>query len=140
MYFVGVDLAWGEISQSGVAVVDADGRLVHLGTAHDDASIENTLSAYVRDDCLVALDAPLVVNNPAGHRPCDRALNRDFGRFEAGARPAYTGRPEFSSVPAGPDWPERSPWTSTRTPRPSGERSRCTHIRPPWCCSAWIGR
>nr|WP_275952251.1 DUF429 domain-containing protein [Mycobacterium heckeshornense] len=101
MYFVGVDLAWGEISQSGVAVVDAAGRLVHVGTALDDASIENALSPYIRDDCLVAFDAPLIVTNPTGYRPCEKALNRDFGRFEAGARPAYTGRPEFADVPRG---------------------------------------
>ncbi|HZU47746.1 MAG TPA: DUF429 domain-containing protein [Mycobacterium sp.] len=101
MYFVGVDLAWGEINQSGVAVVDADGRLVHVGTAHDDASIQNALSPYARDECLVALDAPLIVKNPTGYRPCEKALNRDFGKFEAGARPAYTGRPEFAGVPRG---------------------------------------
>jgi predicted RNase H-like nuclease len=101
MYFVGVDLAWGEINQSGVAVVDADGRLVHVGTAHDDTSILNALSPYVRDECLVALDAPLIVKNPTGYRPCETALNRDFQKFEAGARPAFTSRPEFADVPRG---------------------------------------
>lgn len=101
MYFVGVDLAWGEINQSGVAVVDADGRLLHVGVAQDDASIQNSLSPYVRDECLVAIDAPLIVKNPTGHRPCEKALNRDFQKFEAGARPAYTGRPEFARGPRG---------------------------------------
>ena len=28
MHFVGVDLAWGQQRQSGVAVLDGDGRLV----------------------------------------------------------------------------------------------------------------
>jgi predicted RNase H-like nuclease len=101
MYFVGVDLAWGEINQSGIAVIDADGRLLHVGTAQDDASIEKALSPYVRDECLAAFDAPLIVKNPTGHRPCEKALNRDFQKFEAGARPAYTGRPEFAGVPRG---------------------------------------
>jgi predicted RNase H-like nuclease len=99
MHFVGVDLAWGEINQSGIAVVDADGRLLHVGTAQDDASIGNALSEYVGDECLVAFDAPLIVKNPVGYRPCEKALNRDFHKFEAGARPAYTGRPEFARVP-----------------------------------------
>ncbi len=31
MYFVGLDLAWGENKQTGVAAVDADGRLMHVG-------------------------------------------------------------------------------------------------------------
>ncbi|GBE67895.1 hypothetical protein MFM001_43570 [Mycobacterium sp. MFM001] len=99
MHFVGVDLAWGEINQSGIAVVDGDGRLLHVGTAQDDASIENALSAYVQDECLVAFDAPLIVKNPAGYRPCEKALNHDFHKFEAGARPAFTGRPEFARLP-----------------------------------------
>jgi predicted RNase H-like nuclease len=96
MYFVGIDLAWGEINQSGVAVVDSGGRLLEVATARDDASITGAAGPYVGDDCLVAIDAPLVVRNPTGYRPCETALNRDFRRFEAGARPAYTGRPEFA--------------------------------------------
>jgi predicted RNase H-like nuclease len=95
MYFVGLDLAWGEKSQTGVAVVDSDGRLLHVGDAQDDASIEAAVAPYVGDDCLVAIDAPLIVNNPTGHRACEAALNRDFQRFDAGARPAYADKPEF---------------------------------------------
>jgi predicted RNase H-like nuclease len=97
MHFVGVDLAWGEINQSGVAVVAADGRLLHVGTAHDDATIEDAVAPYVSGDCLVAIDAPLIVKNPSGSRPCETALNRDFHRFEAGAHPANTGNPAFKN-------------------------------------------
>ena len=50
---------------------------------------------YLSDECLVAIDAPLIVNNPTGHRPCEAALNRDFRRFDAEARPAYADMPEF---------------------------------------------
>jgi predicted RNase H-like nuclease len=95
MYFVGLDLAWGEKNQTGVAVIDSDGRLLHVGGAQDDASIEAAIGPYVSDECLVAIDAPLIVNNPTGHRPCEAALNRDFQRFDAGARPAYADKPEF---------------------------------------------
>lgn len=95
MHFVGLDLAWGENSQTGVAVIDSDGRLLHVGGAQDDASIEAAIAPYVGDECLVAIDAPLIVNNPTGHRPCEAALNRDFHRFDAGARPAYADKPEF---------------------------------------------
>jgi predicted RNase H-like nuclease len=95
MHFVGLDLAWGENNQTGVAVIDSDGRLLHVGGAQDDASIEAAIAPYVSDECLVAIDAPLIVNNPTGHRPCEAALNRDFQRFDAGARPAYADKPEF---------------------------------------------
>ncbi|MGH3577684.1 MAG: DUF429 domain-containing protein [Mycobacterium sp.] len=97
MHFVGLDLAWGEKHHTGIAVVDSDGRLLHIGAAQDDASIEDAVARYVSDDCLVAIDAPLIVKNPTGHRPCETALNHDFQKFEAGARPAYAEKPEFSN-------------------------------------------
>lgn len=101
MHFVGVDLAWGEINQSGIAVVDVDGRLLHVGTASDDASIADAVAPYVSGDCWMAIDAPLVVNNPTGYRPCETALNRDFQRFEAGTHPANLKKPEFAPGPRG---------------------------------------
>jgi predicted RNase H-like nuclease len=95
MHFVGLDLAWGERNQTGVAAVDAGGRLLHVGAAHDDASIEAAVASFVRDDCLVAIDAPLIVANPTGHRPAETAFNRVFQRFHAGARPAFSTKPEL---------------------------------------------
>ncbi|WP_297738820.1 DUF429 domain-containing protein [Mycobacterium sp.] len=99
MYFAGVDLAWGGRKPTGVAVVDADGYLVRLGAARDDADVLAALWPYVRGDCLVAFDAPLVVTNPTGQRPAEASLNRDFRRFEAGAHPSNTTKPEFAGMP-----------------------------------------
>lgn len=99
MYFVGLDLAWGERKPTGVAVVDDDGKLVYVGVAQDDASIKAAIGPYVEEDCLVAFDAPLVVTNPTGQRPSEAALNRDFAKFEAGAHPTNTGKPEFAGTP-----------------------------------------
>jgi predicted RNase H-like nuclease len=96
MHFVGLDLAWGEKNSTGVAAIDSDGRLLHVGSAQDDESIGAAVSPYVSNDCLVAIDAPLVVRNPTGYRPCETALNHDFHRFEAGARPAFAEKPEFN--------------------------------------------
>jgi predicted RNase H-like nuclease len=95
MYFVGLHLASGEKNQTGVAVVDSDGRLLHVGAAEDDASIEAAIAPYMSDECLIAIDAPLIVTNLTGHRPCEAALNRDFQRFDAGAPPAYADKPGF---------------------------------------------
>ena len=97
MYFVGLDLAWGEKNQTGVAAIDSDGRLLHVGAGQDDASIIDAVAPFTGDECLVAIDAPLIVNNPTGHRPSETSLNRDFHRFEAGARPAFTDKPEFKN-------------------------------------------
>ena len=38
---------------------------------------------------------------PPGNRPAEADLNRDFARFQAGAHPSNTGKPEFSGTPRG---------------------------------------
>jgi predicted RNase H-like nuclease/ppGpp synthetase/RelA/SpoT-type nucleotidyltranferase len=101
MYFVGVDLAWGERKPTGLAVLDDSGRLVHVSAAGSDEEIRAALAPYVEGDTVVAIDAPLIVRNATGNRPAEAALNRDFARFDAGAHPSNTGKPEFSGTPRG---------------------------------------
>ena len=95
MHYVGVDLAWGDRKPTGLAVLDDDGRLLHVSTVRTDDEIADALASYVEGHCLVAIDAPLVVKNATGNRPAEAALNRDFARFDAGAHPSNTGKPEF---------------------------------------------
>jgi predicted RNase H-like nuclease/ppGpp synthetase/RelA/SpoT-type nucleotidyltranferase len=95
MYFVGVDLAWGERKPTGLAVLDDTGHLVHVSAATTDDDIVDALEPYVAGDTLVAIDAPLIVTNPTGNRPAEAALNRDFARFDAGAHPSNTAKPEL---------------------------------------------
>ena len=101
MHLVGVDLAWGEKSPTGLAVLDDEGRLVHVSVARTDDEIVDALTPFVAGDCLVAVDAPLIVTNPTGNRPAEAALNADFARFDAGAHPSNTGKPEFRDRPRG---------------------------------------
>lgn len=101
MNFVGVDLAWGERKPTGLAVLDEDGRLVHVSAAHTDDEIMAALAPYVEGECLVAVDAPLIVANATGNRPAEAMLNLDFARFDAGAHPSNTGKPEFREQPRG---------------------------------------
>jgi predicted RNase H-like nuclease/ppGpp synthetase/RelA/SpoT-type nucleotidyltranferase len=101
VHFIGVDLAWGENKPTGLAVLDGDGRLRHVSAAQDDDEIVAALAPYTRGSCLVAIDAPLIVRNPTGNRPAEAALNADFARFQAGAHPANTGKPEFAVTPRG---------------------------------------
>ena len=96
MHFVGLDLAWGQRKPTGVAVVDDAGRLLSASAATDDASILAAIRPYTGGECVVGIDAPIVVTNPTGQRPAERALNADFARFQAGAHPANTGKPEFA--------------------------------------------
>lgn len=95
MYFVGLDLAWAGTNQTGVAVVDVDGRLVHVGAAVGDDEIAAAAAPFVDGPCVVAIDAPLVVNNPSGYRLGETLYNRDFARFEATAQPSNTANPLF---------------------------------------------
>ena len=101
MHFVGVDLAWGDRKPTGLAVLDEDGHLLHASAAKSDDEIAEALAPYVDGDCLVAIDAPLIVTNAKGNRPAEAALNKDFTRFDAGAHPSNTGKPEFRDQPRG---------------------------------------
>jgi predicted RNase H-like nuclease len=88
MYFVGLDLAWGARARTGVAVLDDSGRLLHVSSQHTDDQIVGAIGPYVADECLVAIDAPLLVTNETGKRPAEGALGADFHRFDAGPLPA----------------------------------------------------
>ena len=120
---------------TGVAVIDDDGVLVHVSAQTDDASIRKAIEPFVAGDCVVGIDAPLIVTNATGNRPCEAALNQDFRGFQAGAHPSNTGKPEFANGTRGgrlaaaldldldPSRPgPGARWRSTRTPR----RWRCS--------------
>jgi predicted RNase H-like nuclease/ppGpp synthetase/RelA/SpoT-type nucleotidyltranferase len=97
VHHIGIDLAWGERRPTGVAVLDEDGRLVHVATVTTDDEIVESLAAYTDGPCLVAIDAPLVVTNATGSRPAEKALAADFRSYEAAPHPSNTGKPEFAS-------------------------------------------
>ncbi len=101
VFHIGVDLAWGVKRPTGLAVIDESGRLVHVSTVRTDEEIVAALAPYSQGDCLVAIDAPLIVTNATGNRPAEAALNKDFARFDAGAHPANTNKPEFAGTPRG---------------------------------------
>ena len=107
MHFVGVDLAWGVRRPTGLAVLDDDGRLLHVSSESSDDAIAAALAPYVAGECLVAIDAPLVVTNATGNRPAEAELNKDFRAFEAGAHPTNTGKSEFRDGPRGGRLAER---------------------------------
>jgi predicted RNase H-like nuclease len=95
MHFIGLDLAWGPVNRTGIAVADSDGRLLELTTVVTDEDIVQALAPYVSDECLVAIDAPLLVTNKDRSRPAERHLSSDFGKFHAGARPTGKWNPLF---------------------------------------------
>jgi predicted RNase H-like nuclease/ppGpp synthetase/RelA/SpoT-type nucleotidyltranferase len=96
VHYVGIDLAWGLNRPTGLAVLDAVGRLVHASAVRTDDEIVEALGPYVDGPCLAGIDAPLIVVNATGSRPAEQALTKDFRRFEAGTHPSNTGKPEFA--------------------------------------------
>lgn len=96
MRYVGIDLAWGLNRPTGLAVLDESGRLEHLSAVRTDEEITETLTPFVAGPCVAGIDAPLVVTNATGSRPAEQALSKDFRRYEAGAHPSNTGKPEFA--------------------------------------------
>ena len=88
MYFVGVDLAWSDANQSGIAILRGD-ELVLQGVVKTDQEIIRSITAVVSNaPCVVAIDAPLTVPNLRGSRLAEQEINSVFRRFEAGAHPA----------------------------------------------------
>lgn len=88
--FIGIDLAWRARNRSGGAVI-RDGRLVE---ARGDLVTLEEIVAFIAahlsptKGAVVAVDAPLRVPNLTGIRPCERELNAEWRRFQAGAHPA----------------------------------------------------
>lgn len=91
----GIDLAWGRRARTGIAVVDAAGGLLASTAVRTDQEITDFLDPYAARLATVAVDAPLIVTNPTGQRPCERQIGAAFGRYGAGAHPSNTSNPLF---------------------------------------------
>ncbi len=121
MKFVGLDLAWGELAWTGTAVTDESGQLLRVGRQRTDEDLLTGLRSHVDGPVLVAIDAPLVVTNRTGRRPCETLVSTMFGRFDAGAHSSNLSLPSFREGPRGarvaalltldvdPDFPPREP-------------------------------
>ncbi len=91
---IGVDLAWGERARSGLCHV-TDGRVAASASLTDLDEIVDWVSVRRSPGLVVAVDAPLVVANATGRRPCDDAVSRLFGAAEAGAHSCNRKMPAF---------------------------------------------
>jgi predicted RNase H-like nuclease len=93
--FIGVDLGWYG-KPSGLASLEQNGnglRLRKVTRLREVGEILEWIAAEADGTCVVAVDAPLIIQNQTGIRPAERDLNRDFRRFEANCHAANLGRP-----------------------------------------------
>lgn len=94
MNVVGVDLAWGENGGTGLCVV-ADGVVVDSCRRGSLDDIVTWMEPYVVGDCVVAIDAPLIVCNEKGRRPCESVISRCFGARHASTHSSNLTNPSF---------------------------------------------
>ena len=98
MRYVGIDLAWGDKNTTAVVVLEAReandpaGGATLLATAEALASDDDILAFVDAHDngngLLVAIDAPLIVPNVTGRRPCEAVLSACLAKVQAGPHPA----------------------------------------------------
>lgn len=109
MRYIGIDLAWGEKNTSAAVVLqgnaaagdaagDAAGGASLMAVADaltDDADILAWVDGHDDDGSgglLVAVDAPLIVPNETGRRPCEAVLSACLARVQAGPHPSNRAR------------------------------------------------
>lgn len=88
--FIGVDLAWHtDRNYSGIAVLRGDNNgatLIPCGTTILKlGGVVNYIQAKATDNTVVAIDAPLIIKNMEGQRPCENLIGKKFGRYGVSA-------------------------------------------------------
>lgn len=121
--YAGLDLAWSTRNASGIAVVDGGGRLLESATVRSDDDVAAWFAPHLDRLAVVAIDAPLIVHNPSGSRPVERALTRAFRHVDAGTYPSNRANPLFDP-PRAATLAQRFGWRATaQRPLPGGGTS-----------------
>lgn len=77
MIYVGIDLAWTNKRPSGLCILNDFGQILFWETALlGDKDIVDIIQKYNNATLQIAIDAPLVVPNENGSRPCDRLFRK----------------------------------------------------------------
>jgi len=88
---LGVDLAWattpgGKLNETGVVALEPSGVIVDAGwTAGVDETAEWMDRWAGAAGVLAFVDAPLIVDNDAGQRLCERQVGQHYGRWKVSA-------------------------------------------------------
>ena len=127
--FVGIDLAWGVRARTGLAIVDSTDSLIDFASVRSDEDIDEWLDRAARTPVVVAIDAPLVVTNATGQRPCERMVSKQFGRFGASCHTSNLGRPWFDP-PRGAALADRQGWDMDAVGVSSEQRPVAIEVYP----------
>jgi len=97
--YLGVDLAWGEGSttsaakETGLVCLTASGEIIAAAWARGIDAVAEWLSENAQQGDVIAIDAPLVVNNESGMRECEREVAQRYGRWKVAANATNRTRP-----------------------------------------------
>jgi predicted RNase H-like nuclease len=128
--FLGVDLAWGERGRTGVAALDEAGRLIASASVRTDDEICAFAAEHAPGACTAAIDAPLIVPNASGRRPCEAMTARLYGRYHAGPYPSNSSSPLFSPEPRAARLARRMGWDPDPRVPPRDDTSTCIEVYP----------
>ena len=129
MRVLGVDLAWRERRRTGLCAVDGD-RVLDSTTLTGDDEIVAWITRWGGDDVLVAIDAPLVVANTSGRRPCEAVVGHVYAAAHAAAYPANLALPAFRSGVRAWDLARRAGLTVDAAPASRGSRRCAIEVYP----------
>lgn len=128
---LGIDLAWGPNGRTGLAILDPDGRLQASCWVRTDDEVAAFVAEHVGGSpVLAAVDAPLIVPNLTGRRPCEAELARRFGRFHAAPHPSNRSRPWMQPEPRGARLAKRLGWSTDPAARPTASRGVALEVYP----------
>jgi predicted RNase H-like nuclease len=93
---LGIDLAWGARNVTGLCAVEAD-RVLDSASARTDGEIDAWIARWIApaDEAIVGIDAPLIVPNLGGRRPCEAVFCEALRERQAGVYPANLALPSF---------------------------------------------
>lgn len=75
MNYIGIDLAWTYKNESGICIISDKGKIeLCEAKVYTDEQLIQIINQYSKDGALVAIDAPLIVENDSGSRKCEREL------------------------------------------------------------------
>jgi predicted RNase H-like nuclease len=88
MYFIGIDLAWSEKNNSGIAVIEGQKDTARFMCGASDiqrnSDILDFILEQIKDNpALIAIDASLIVNNETGERKAETRLKKMFAAYHA---------------------------------------------------------
>ena len=122
-------MAWGYRNNTGLCIV-RDGQVLESHVARTDDEILSWLRPRMGNQCILAIDAPLVVRNLTGRRRCESLISHVFHRSQAGAHSSNLGLSAFEKGVRAMDLALALGLSCDPIFPPDFETSRCLEVYP----------